>query len=180
MSQYPILKRVEDVFQQLITLIHSPEFLAGNYYDHKNIIIESEKDAIEFSTDQDIDLNYGKEYKYWIDFIEDRADMSSIWNLESKLDQSVQKEYKVLLKHYLEEEFSRQLFESADLKGFSSELQGHLDSYLFVIFNYKMFFEEIPLFWQEILFILEHGGFPTGWKGQFPKGQIIIYNHKIK
>ncbi|WP_111858882.1 hypothetical protein [Acinetobacter sp. CFCC 10889] len=180
MSAHPILKRVEDVFQQLIVLIHSPEFLAGNYHDHKNIIIENEKDAIEFSTDQDIDLNYGEEYTYWIDFIEDRGDMCSIWALESELEHSVQEEYNVLLKHYLEDEFSRKLFESADLKGFPNELQGHLHSYLFVIFNYKIFFDEIPPFWQEILLILEQGGFPTGWKGAFPKGEMLIYNHKTK
>ena len=76
------------------------------------------------------------------------------------------------------EKINKVLFETADNKKIDEDLQNYLSGEFFYLFKYLVFVDTLPEFWGNILDILKEGGMPCGWKGDFPKGKMIVYNHK--
>lgn len=71
------------------------------------------------------------------------------------------------------------LFERCKKLNFSKLLTNCLSVEFYNIFVLYLICDELPDF-SKRLFVLEQGGFSCGWKGEFPEGKMIVYNHKSK
>lgn len=176
MNEFEIFTKMDNIVSDLINLIQSVNFLDGMYTDSKSIINDT-KDAITFATDQDVDYVKGKGYQYWTHIIEMQGDGTYLHDFELELPQDVYEKYQdKRSKSY--ERINKVLFEITDNKKIDEDLQNCLSGEFFYLFKYLVFIDALPEFWQNILNILKKGGMPCGWKGEFPKGQMIVYNHK--
>lgn len=177
MSEIDIFTKMDNVVSGLIKLIQSENFLDGMYTDSKSIIINDTEDAITFATDQDVDYVKGKEYQYWTHILEMQGDGAYLHDFELELPQDIYEKYQDKRSQSYEK-INKVLFETADNKEIDEDLQNCLSGEFFYLFKYLVFVDTLPGFWENILNILKEGGMPCGWKGNYPEGQMIVYNHK--
>lgn len=173
--KYFKLYEIEKEFNALVLLIKSTSFLSGNYKSIIDIIIEHEEDAIVFATDQDVDYLKGIEYQYWTHILEDQD--TTYYLLQSKNRFLDQGEFMTVFDDYYNQ-LNTILFERCKKLNFSKFLTDCLSAEFYNIFVSHLIFDELPDFSKRLLFVLEQGGFPCGWKGEFPEGKMIVYNHK--
>jgi hypothetical protein len=162
----------------LMELIGSPQFFMGGYIALPNeIVIYDEAEAIEYATDQDIDLNKGIEYQYWVGIQEmnDRGNASH----EKRKDLKLGKEFTRLL-----ESISTEHTNALSQKGREVKIASPLvdwacgDFYLFLL-NMTIF-ESQSEFHQSLYNVYKNGGIPCGWKGDFPDGELLVYSKQPK
>ena len=162
--------------QRLSALIQGPGFLRGGYKKKNDEILISDQDAaLVFSTDQDVDCRKGAEYQYWTSVAED-ADINS--NDRTTIKISLGQEGKNKLICILDNfNCTKNVFDIGGRIGLES---GILDV---VVANLDHFYIDLVYFdflsgFDKMLFdVYEHGGIPCGWKGPYPNGSLLIYNH---
>lgn len=176
MSQL-ILKKLDDAFLMMDDLINTNKFLTGNF-QHKNcMIITNQDDAIIYATDQDVDYIKGKEYQNWTEILELQNIGGKVHHLVGNLPKNISIVFDEKHENYYNR-LNTMIFKIAEERGISRLLVDCLSAEIFYIFSALVIFEKIPEFWKQMLEVFEHGGIPSGWKGNFPEGQMIVYNHK--
>ncbi len=175
--KYIHLSQIENKFDYLILLINSEKFLSGSYHNTSEIIISDQDDAITFATDQDVDYLKGADYRDWTHILEDQDSVYKL--LQSKNRFQGEEDFMAIYnKHY--EKLNIILFDVCRTVNLSNFLMDCLSAQFYNIFSSSIIYDELPSFSKKLLLVLENGGFPCGWKGDFPEGQLIVYNHKRK
>lgn len=173
-----IFSNLDEAFDKIESLIKSKSFLSGEYVCNKDICITSTEDAIIFATDQDVDYLKGIEYQYWTGILGDESYVVEIVNKRSNLNDQLLRDFKSKFNKY-SDEIDMLFLKVLNEKKFPKDLTNSLASELLIIIDLLIFFDELPTFWENVLTVLGKGGFPCGWKGKYPEGQLIVYNHKV-
>lgn len=136
------------------------------------MIIYDENEAIAYATDQEIDVNKGPEYNYWVGLQEDN-DRGGGFDEIKQLQ--LGDEFT-----YLNDELCRNIVEAIKRKGKSEKTPSPLIDWAcadFCGFLIQMtMFDEQSAFHQKLYHAYENGGIPCGWKGEFPDGCLLVYS----
>ena len=163
---------------KLMELIQSPQFFMGGYIAQPNeMVTHAETEAIDYATDQDIDLNKGIEYQYWVGIQEmnDRGNESYKKAKRLKLGEEF-----VSLRGNIGKEITSALIQKGEEVKIASPLVDWActDFYLFLL-NMTIF-ESQSEFHQSLYNVYKNGGIPCGWKGDFPDGELLVYSKQPK
>jgi hypothetical protein len=161
---------------RLMALIQSPRFFGGGYIALPDeIVVHDEQEAIAYATDQNIDLNKGSEYQYW----------TGIQEMNNRGNAAHEKTKRLRLGidfDLLADNISKGITNAISKKGENEKISSPLidvtcaDFYLFLL-NMTLF-ERQSKFHRSLYHAFENGGIPCGWKGEFPKGSLLVYSRK--
>lgn len=87
--KYIYLDHIDKVFNDLVLVIKSSNFLSGNYNNFSDIVIMNQVDAIIFSTGQDVDYLKGQEYQYWTYILEEQDSVYNLLQSKNRFDGEV-------------------------------------------------------------------------------------------
>ena len=65
------------------------------------------------------------------------------------------------------------------IKNLPNEVKGVVCENFSTFFIEYSYFQELHPFSEKLLDIYKIGGFPCGWRGDFPEGEILIYSKNI-
>jgi hypothetical protein len=160
----------ENKFMELIQL---PRFFMGGYVAQADeIVIHDEQDAIDYATDQDVDLHKGSEYRYWTE-IQEMNDRGAGYDQTKRLQ--LGNDFDHLLSNT-----SKKITNALIRRGEKEKVPSPLidwactDFYLFLS-NMTLFVEQ-SRFHRALYRAYENGGIPCGWKGNFPAGYLLVYS----
>jgi hypothetical protein len=157
-------------FEQLLNIIQNDVFLS-NYYQLQagESLISDPEQAAFYATDQDIE----SPYQYWTHILENQE----IYYTDIKMNlpdkgKAVGAETDVL---------STRLMQASKIKVADKKLPDFMQDVIcgnFEMFLYEFTFDQsLAPFNANLLRIYREGGFPCGWKGEFPKGEQLVYVH---
>jgi hypothetical protein len=160
---------------RFMELIQSPQFFMGEYIAQPNeIVIHDETEAIDFATDQDIDLNKGSEYQYWTG-IQEMNDRGAGYAEAKQL--KLGKEFDSLLDS-ISKKITTALIQKGENTGIPSQLVDWACADFYLFLSNMTLFERQTKFHQSLYKVYENGGIPCGWKGEFPDGKLLVYSNK--
>lgn len=158
-------------------LTNSPKFLRGHYLKKaEEIVIDNQEDAIIFSTDQDVDRVKGVDYKSWSFVIED-ADIN--FGKRTAMQISLGEKGDANLLRLLDEfNCTEKIFKIGGDLGLRPMLLDAIVSDVHHFYVELVFFDSLSGLDKILFAVYKDGGIPCGWKGQYPAGSLLIYNHE--
>ena len=165
-------EKTEQTFALLEYIIHNNLFSCKIIAREDEIIVDNSEDAEIFSTDQDIDLNKGKIYKYRTMILEDEARTGELFNYlnEKKsynLIQEIDNQFNNLINNHLKVEYDKHQSNLA--------LYDVLCGEFYNVYVNLMVFQEQNALHAKMLDVFKRGGMLCGWKGPYPKGEVLIF-----
>ncbi|CAN7394337.1 hypothetical protein [Acidovorax sp. LjRoot117] len=166
------LENVDLMFNRLKFLISDEEFLFGMSAGVHEEVTHDIEDAIRYSTDQDIQDAY-PEIQYWTSILECNNKLLDFENVgigevgRRKINEKISAYSRILARDI--DKKVRQLDLPDDISYVISENFN-------VFLNEASYFGELSDFQKELLDVYERRFFPCGWRGDFPKGKLIIFS----
>ncbi len=163
-------------------LIASKGFLSGGFSLEGYEITHSQKKAYDLYTDQDPPVSY---FSYpeligdvvpsnFIPFYELQATRDKIRSLWLKLDDDIW--------DYVRSEVSNRHLQLKELKDIDNFIYNDFLSIIayksLAKIDDKNIDENDKMFLEKQIEVYKNGGFPCGWKGQFPNGIMVVYSPK--
>ena len=73
-------------------------------------------------------------------------------------------------------ELVKKIKENLSIKNFPNEIMGVVCENFGTFFIEYTYLDKLHPFNEKLLDIYKLGGFPCGWRGEFPEGKILIYS----
>ena len=161
-------------FEKLLNTINSNVFMNGLIDSVKGAEIVSDiEEAVYYSTDQDV-ADKGLGIKYWTEILEYNTDILEASRVTIELPD--QGRELVQFTSFLSLELVKKIKENLSIKNFPNEIMGVVSENFGTFFIEYSYFEKLHPFSEKLLDIYKLGGFPCGWRGEFPEGKILIYS----
>ena len=164
-------------FENLLRTINSDIFMNGliKSVENAEIILDIDK-AVYYSTDQDAqDHDFG--IRYWTGILEYNTNILD--STEVKMTLSDQGRELVRFTSSLSLELVEKIGRIISIKNLPNEVKGVVCENFSTFFIEYSYFQELHPFSEKLLDIYKIGGFPCGWRGDFPEGEILIYSKNI-
>ena len=164
-------------FENILRTINSDMFMNGliKSVENAEIILDIDK-AVYYSTDQDAqDHDFG--IRYWTGILEYNTNILD--STEVKMTLSDQGRELVRFTSSLSLELVEKIGRIISIKNLPNEVKGVVCENFSTFFIEYSYFQELHPFSEKLLDIYKIGGFPCGWRGDFPKGEILIYSKNI-
>ena len=164
-------------FENLLRTINSDIFMNGLVKSVENSEIISDIDkAVYYSTDQDAqDYDFG--IRYWTEILEFNTNILDSTEVTIALPD--QGRELVRFTSSLSLELVEKIGRIISIKNLPNEVKGVVCENFSTFFIEYSYFQELHPFSEKLLDIYKIGGFPCGWRGDFPKGEILIYSKNI-
>ena len=161
-------------FEKLLNTINSNVFMNGLIDSVKGAEIVSDiEETVYYSTDQDV-ADKGLGIKYWTEILEYNTDILEASRVTIELPD--QGRELVQFTSFLSLELVKKIKENLSIKNFPNEIMGVVSENFGTFFIEYSYFEKLHPFSEKLLDIYKLGGFPCGWRGEFPEGKILIYS----
>ena len=164
-------------FENLLRTINSDIFMNGliKSVENAEIILDIDK-AVYYSTDQDAqDHDFG--IRYWTEILEFNTNILDSTEVTIALPD--QGRELVRFTSSLSLELVEKIGRIISIKNLPNEVKGVVCENFSTFFIEYSYFQELHPFSEKLLDIYKIGGFPCGWRGDFPKGEILIYSKNI-
>ena len=164
-------------FENLLRTINSDIFMNGliKSVENAEIILDIDK-AVYYSTDQDAqDHDFG--IRYWTGILEYNTNILD--STEVKMTLSDQGRELVRFTSSLSLELVEKIGRIISIKNLPNEVKGVVCENFSTFFIEYSYFQELQPFSKKLLNIYKIGGFPCGWRGDFPEGEILKKNKNI-
>ena len=161
-------------FEKLLNTINSNVFMNGLIDSVKGAEIVSDiEEAVYYSTDQDV-ADKGLGIKYWTEILEYNTDILETSRVA--IDLPNQGRELVQFTSSLGLELVKKIKENLSIKNFPNEIMGVVCENFGTFFIEYTYLDKLHPFNEKLLDIYKLGGFPCGWRGEFPEGKILIYS----
>jgi hypothetical protein len=157
-------------YKHLLDIIENSVFLSKHYQlqTGESLISDPERAAF-YATDQDIE----PPYQYWTHILESHE----IYYTDFKNTLSDKGKKIDAIRHDLTMRLIQALEVKAETKALPEFMLDVMCSDFEVFLHQLTFDQSLAPFNANLLRIYREGGFPCGWKGEFPKGEQLVYVH---
>ena len=154
-------------------IIISKEFLFGNHEENRDEeYIQDKEKAVYYATSQDAqDDEPG--IKYWTNILEYNNNLLNSTDIKINLPDGG----KEIVEHIesATSEIMREISKRVAFLSLPSEFTDVISEDFYVFINELTFFKELHPLQQRLFDVYKNGGFPCGWRGDFPDGQLLVF-----
>ena len=164
--------KINENFDFLKKVIQDYLFAKRFVGNNNEIIVTLPEDAEIYATDQDVDINKRCEYQYWTAILEDEARTGEIVDYLNSINSYdslylIDSKYNELLEDHLKVEYEKAHSNMA--------LYDVLCGEIYNVFINRIIFSDQSSLHKRMMDSFMRGGMICGWKGAYPKGEILIY-----
>ena len=166
-----LARNAYDAFYVIKELIDSSDFLNGKYVgcSDDEIIYDAEK-ATYYATEQEVE----PPFKRWATILEYNTNSSVSTEIKMELPNNGREA--VIISDDISTELTNRIITTLSKTDLPSEVGDIACEDFYVFLVEIMYFKKLCAFSQRLFDVYRMGGFPCGWKGEFPEGKLLVFS----
>ncbi|KPN72865.1 hypothetical protein [Neisseria sp. 74A18] len=159
--------------KNLFEILKNPNFFCGGFNLSNYSITFNKNEAQDLYETQDPDYAI---YSSYPDLLEDRTPLTYLFE-GMCVEEEEKAEY--LWKDYKKELWDLIILQQKEKKDlFPDEFTDFVYNDFLTFAAYRIFSQQKDEFIEQQIEVYQNGGFPCGWKGEYPNGEMVVYSPK--